>query len=1060
MKKIIFINLLIISMGFSQHSDRLFKDINDYDRTDAQSQFEVSMFKFPFHGEIYYHLLSDGFYKVAVISDLNWHRIIIGRIKFDLSGNYIPNSDQTWSIGAYGSGNNQFKFPKGIAVTYGGVNNIDIYVADSGNDRVALLNVNLISGNNSCQIINPSLILDKPLDVEVDHKNNLDNSDDELWMVSSGNHLIICASKSTFFFSPIAHYGGNNELSFPTSLALRRVRASTSSSQMWISDNGNNRVICLENNFDGSLTQKDQYQYPSETDITDIQCDQTGYSFYTVDNLNHKIYKFNRIDHYIQKVGEYGNQGIGEKDLYYPLSIHIPFTLHINGSIFGWGQGGIIEIYSDNTGIKYFGAEGVDILDLRAVANQTGTLMSYSYKIPSGHGWIEEKIKSGGDVVRTLVGPNNWIVYATSTGSWDRRDDQGYLLPAGNYTLEVTIQSDYATDTKIETKNFMMNDITNIANNMNLSGEFNLTQDMTITNNAVVSIDNGTIFNLGEDVSIIVESGSKIIADGGPDAPIIFQRNDNNKKWSEILLEGDNNDFSDCIFDGGTYNVDVRSGGNDFNNCTFKNADRGINFSGVTTGSVSNSVFENNGYGIYLNESNPILDNNEISNSSNCGIYMVSSSPVLTNNFIFNNNGIGVNAVLSSPQFGTGIAASNGYNKIIDNSGVGIQSYSSSINMGSCVECHTNGGKNSVYNNTANCNKCHGGDSKEIHIFASSESQIDAENNWWGANPPEESSFIELDESRIVYEPWLESDPNEKIERISTTLSSTPSFESGEIFDHSQLNTLDYGEYKQYIKDYEGAIKEYEKVISKNLKLMDSRSALHKIKEIHSIVQNNDFKKYLDIITNKYPKSELSKTAELLKSDLYVEQAKYDQAIDINNKILNAYPDEYNLKRNALVKNLLIYLNKKKDKASANRVLNELEQLYESGNLCKGDKLIKHLNEMLDNFSNSKFDLKENLSIEIPKEFKLHNNYPNPFNPVTTIPISLPEQSHVKIVVYNILGQRLTTITDNIFETGRHEFRFGGHNLATGIYIIRAIVESKTNKNNRYDFKQKMLLIK
>lgn len=73
----------------------------------------------------------------------------------------------------------------------------------------------------------------------------------------------------------------------------------------------------------------------------------------------------------------------------------------------------------------------------------------------------------------------------------------------------------------------------------------------------------------------------------------------------------------------------------------------------------------------------------------------------------------------------------------------------------------------------------------------------------------------------------------------------------------------------------------------------------------------------------------------------------------------------------------------------------------------------------------------------LPKNFELKQNYPNPFNPVTTIPFALPEQSRVKLEIYNVLGERVALLADEIRPAGYYKIRWKPQNLASGIYFYR-----------------------
>jgi xylan 1,4-beta-xylosidase len=77
-----------------------------------------------------------------------------------------------------------------------------------------------------------------------------------------------------------------------------------------------------------------------------------------------------------------------------------------------------------------------------------------------------------------------------------------------------------------------------------------------------------------------------------------------------------------------------------------------------------------------------------------------------------------------------------------------------------------------------------------------------------------------------------------------------------------------------------------------------------------------------------------------------------------------------------------------------------------------------------------------------PVKFGLCQNYPNPFNPVTTIKFTLPEASHVKIVVYDILGKEITTLINGKLNAGDYTTPWNAANNASGIYIYKLITKN------------------
>jgi hypothetical protein len=77
------------------------------------------------------------------------------------------------------------------------------------------------------------------------------------------------------------------------------------------------------------------------------------------------------------------------------------------------------------------------------------------------------------------------------------------------------------------------------------------------------------------------------------------------------------------------------------------------------------------------------------------------------------------------------------------------------------------------------------------------------------------------------------------------------------------------------------------------------------------------------------------------------------------------------------------------------------------------------------------------ISSEIPTEFKLYENYPNPFNPSTSIQYDIPANSFVKLVVYDITGKEVTTLVNETMPAGKYEAVWNGKEFASGVYFAR-----------------------
>jgi hypothetical protein len=85
-------------------------------------------------------------------------------------------------------------------------------------------------------------------------------------------------------------------------------------------------------------------------------------------------------------------------------------------------------------------------------------------------------------------------------------------------------------------------------------------------------------------------------------------------------------------------------------------------------------------------------------------------------------------------------------------------------------------------------------------------------------------------------------------------------------------------------------------------------------------------------------------------------------------------------------------------------------------------------------------------SVDIPSSFGLLQNFPNPFNPVTSIRYAVPRDAHIRIEVYSLLGQRIALLTDELHTPGSYVRLWDGKNAdggnaASGVYFYRMAVD-------------------
>ena len=77
----------------------------------------------------------------------------------------------------------------------------------------------------------------------------------------------------------------------------------------------------------------------------------------------------------------------------------------------------------------------------------------------------------------------------------------------------------------------------------------------------------------------------------------------------------------------------------------------------------------------------------------------------------------------------------------------------------------------------------------------------------------------------------------------------------------------------------------------------------------------------------------------------------------------------------------------------------------------------------------------EQISNDLPTEYRLEQNYPNPFNPSTTIEFSLPKSGFVTLKIYNSVGEEIATLISAELPQGKHKYIWDASRNANGVYL-------------------------
>jgi hypothetical protein len=109
-------------------------------------------------------------------------------------------------------------------------------------------------------------------------------------------------------------------------------------------------------------------------------------------------------------------------------------------------------------------------------------------------------------------------------------------------------------------------------------------------------------------------------------------------------------------------------------------------------------------------------------------------------------------------------------------------------------------------------------------------------------------------------------------------------------------------------------------------------------------------------------------------------------------------------------------------------------------------------------FDNHVVGIEDPDDVTVVKSPRLHHNYPNPFNPVTTISFVLPKAMEVELVIYDVMGRKVRTLMNGTYQAGAQKVLWSGTNdkgvpVSSGIYFYRL-------KTDNYDKTMRMLLVK
>ncbi len=160
---------------------------------------------------------------------------------------------------------------------------------------------------------------------------------------------------------------------------------------------------------------------------------------------------------------------------------------------------------------------------------------------------------------------------------------------------------------------------------------------------------------------------------------------------------------------------------------------------------------------------------------------------------------------------------------------------------------------------------------------------------------------------------------------------------------------------------------------------------------------------------------------------------------------------------------LLYYENNKTD---AGKVYTDLKNKYPEHPLTWTAKIQLEGIDGYHSFRNKLLfpKVKPRSDLENPQMFTLYQNFPNPFNPSTKITYVIPKTAKVTLSIYNILGQKVKTLVEQVLNSGKYQTTWNGQNqngeeVVSGIYIYRILVQSYDGQE-QFGSSKKMILLR
>ncbi|MFA5728138.1 MAG: right-handed parallel beta-helix repeat-containing protein [Candidatus Neomarinimicrobiota bacterium] len=588
-----------------------------------------------------------------------------------------------------------------------------------------------------------------------------------------------------------------------------------------------------------------------------------------------------------------------------------------------------------------------------------------------------------------------------------------------------------------------------------INGTLSTGSNITILPGATLTVNSGSQLNFSNGKSLIIDG--TLSATGTSVSKITFDFTSPSSTYQNGIKfnSGSGGTLSYCNIKNAYHGVKCHSSLPTIQYCDIYNNGTGIYIynAGPRSSPIhNNNIYSNSANGIFIyNSTIANVYENTVTDNSECGIYCTTNgTPYLWENIITDNNQAGVYCIINSRALFGDRHCNPGYNLITQNyTGVtcGLESY---VRIGTASLA----GHNSIHDNTG------------YEVTSTYDSYVKAEYNWWNRYPPSYPNYYYAGDfytymgGTIDYDPSLTYDPI--AERMAKTVAykggveSNPQAVSASFLDSELNEALDY----LFEGKYEEAIAIYVRRLNNETDKSRQKYLLSCIAECYELSGKDGFIDYLnnDVRKNLSVKDELyAKTLEL-ENYVLMRAGNIQKAIDNYLIMKNEFTDNDIIQKNALFNLGYLHYMALDNRTQGKTYFDEFIKKYPDDDLnlivyeTTGEpekwKLIKK----------SAPPIADEADIAVlPSEYRLLNNYPNPFNPTTTIAYDLPEESYVILTIYDIVGREIIRLVDNIQPAGSLKVTWHGKNgfgqiVPSGIYLYSLKISSGYNATKKMVF--------